>query len=612
MRVSRLRAAVAAASVCLTAQPAFAQDSFRQTVVVTAAATPVELGTVTRTLTVITREQIDALPVQSIADVLRLVASVDVRARGDARRPDRLRGARRELRSDARARRRRAPERRAVGPPQRRHPGAARRRGADRDPARPGLVAVRRRRLRRHGQRDHAPHGAAAVAASSRAAASARLPCAAQVGFERGAVREALVGVPSIDRPASCTTATSRRRSCARAPRSATTRACRCRISGRSSAPTTSTAATRRRASGPTRRWSRPIIGSARPPAGARAPSPRIARTAIASSSIRQLPLLSDNRHRTHAVLGDGQRRAACRRDGTVTVGVEGGGDWIRSTNLGDHDRRASAASASGGRRSAGRAQLDATLRVDRYSSSARRGIRRSASAGGRRRACGCARRRGARSACRRSPSATTRIPPTWRARRSGRRRAWAGEGGADVFLAGGWVAPGDGVRPRRSDVIDWLRPTPADRWQTYNVRDVDTRGVELGVRKTFARRRVRAGGVTPALDLDAAGGRPAVEVRARLRAALVRRGRARFRCLARFASRRALEYRRRSRSDRHVRLRAARRARRPARRRSSSSCSSTGRNLLDEAYQEIAGVAMPGAAVAVPADRRYAGRWRS
>ena len=50
--------------------------------VVTAATTPVELGTVTRTLTVITREQIEALPAHSIADVLRLVASVDVRARG--------------------------------------------------------------------------------------------------------------------------------------------------------------------------------------------------------------------------------------------------------------------------------------------------------------------------------------------------------------------------------------------------------------------------------------------------------------------------------------------------------------------------------------------------
>ena len=75
-------AAIAIASVWLMAQPAFAQDSFRQTVVVTAAATPVELGTVTRRMTVITREQIARLPVQTVADALRLAASVDVRARG--------------------------------------------------------------------------------------------------------------------------------------------------------------------------------------------------------------------------------------------------------------------------------------------------------------------------------------------------------------------------------------------------------------------------------------------------------------------------------------------------------------------------------------------------
>ena len=37
----------------------------------------------TRTLTVITREQIERLPVNSVADVLRLTGSVDVRARGE-------------------------------------------------------------------------------------------------------------------------------------------------------------------------------------------------------------------------------------------------------------------------------------------------------------------------------------------------------------------------------------------------------------------------------------------------------------------------------------------------------------------------------------------------
>src|SRR6188768_2229575 len=76
------RAAAAAAVLLLCAAPAHAQSPYRQTVVVTAATAPVELGSITRTMTIITREQIDALPAHTVADVLRLVPSVDVRARG--------------------------------------------------------------------------------------------------------------------------------------------------------------------------------------------------------------------------------------------------------------------------------------------------------------------------------------------------------------------------------------------------------------------------------------------------------------------------------------------------------------------------------------------------
>ena len=83
--VTRLRCrgtCVALAAILSAAAPAKGQDGFKETVVVTAAATPVRLDRVTRTVTVITRDQIAQSPVHSVADVLRLVASVDVRARG--------------------------------------------------------------------------------------------------------------------------------------------------------------------------------------------------------------------------------------------------------------------------------------------------------------------------------------------------------------------------------------------------------------------------------------------------------------------------------------------------------------------------------------------------
>jgi iron complex outermembrane receptor protein len=80
---SHRRTAVIAFAALFCSAPLAAQSSFSEEVVVTAAATPVQLGTVTRTLTVITREQIAQLPAHSIADVLRLVGAVDVRARGE-------------------------------------------------------------------------------------------------------------------------------------------------------------------------------------------------------------------------------------------------------------------------------------------------------------------------------------------------------------------------------------------------------------------------------------------------------------------------------------------------------------------------------------------------
>ena len=138
--------------LCLASTPLYAQD-FRQTVVVTAAARPVELGSVTRTLTVITRQQIDALPVHSIADVLRLASSIDVRARGErgVQTDFALRGATfgqmLVLVDGVRLNDAQSGHHNGDIPV----PLDAGR--ANRSPARSGLVAVRRRRVRRHHQR---------------------------------------------------------------------------------------------------------------------------------------------------------------------------------------------------------------------------------------------------------------------------------------------------------------------------------------------------------------------------------------------------------------------------------------------------------------------------
>src|SRR4051812_27610520 len=77
-----VRVLLVGAAVLATASAARAQNPYRETVVVTASALPVSFGEATRTINVLTRDQLAALPVHTVADALRLMASVDVRARG--------------------------------------------------------------------------------------------------------------------------------------------------------------------------------------------------------------------------------------------------------------------------------------------------------------------------------------------------------------------------------------------------------------------------------------------------------------------------------------------------------------------------------------------------
>lgn len=61
--------------------------------------------------------------------------------------------------------------------------------------------------------------------------------------------------------------------------------------------------------------------------------------------------------------------------------------------------------------------------------------------------------------------------------------RGWTGEAGLDWFQAQGWTASVTGFVRREDDVIDWVRASTSERWQTRNIRDVHTRGLESGLR---------------------------------------------------------------------------------------------------------------------------------
>jgi iron complex outermembrane receptor protein len=74
-----------------------------------------------------------------------------------------------------------------------------------------------------------------------------------------------------------------------------------------------------------------------------------------------------------------------------------------------------------------------------------------------------------------------------------GPEHSWAGEGGVDLFPGPGWLVQATVFGRSDHDVIDWLcsnqlcgTPAATDRWHTYNVRDVDTTGADVSMRRTF------------------------------------------------------------------------------------------------------------------------------
>jgi iron complex outermembrane receptor protein len=586
--------ALVLASVWLMAEPAFAQDVFRQTVVVTAAARPVELGSVPRVMTVITREQIARLPVQSVADVLRLASSVDARMRG-------VRGVQTDFAvrganfgqmlvlvdgvrlNDAQSGHHNgdipvpldAVERIEVlyGP-------GSSLFGAD---AFGGTVNVITSRT--------VEQPSLVVEGGSFGTAAGR----GQVGFERGAVREALA--VSADRSSGFMY-----------DRDFKTTTVRSRTSlGADTGVSFSYqwkefgANNFYGGNAPSREWANQTLVAADHrfrEAGGWSPS--------ASASYRThgdrflfnqlLPQLSDNRHRTHAVLAavSGARRVGST--GTLTVGLEGGGDWIRSTNLGDH----STARVSGfgeWRQEVGPTQLDGTLRVDRYNEF---GTSVSPSVGIGWWPTSRLRLRTSGGRAFRVPTFTERYysdPANLAREEVGPETAWGGEGGADLLFSGGWILQATMFGRADEDVIDWLRPTTTDRWRTYNIRDVDTRGVEVGIRKTFEGGSMVLAEYT-ALDIDATAVNQLSKYvldyapHSFVAAATIP-------LPGRFSAAPRIEYRHRSRSTGtfdYVLL-DARVSRRVGQ---HVELFVEGHNLFDETYQEIAGVAMPGATLAV------------
>ncbi|MEX2271388.1 MAG: TonB-dependent receptor [Vicinamibacterales bacterium] len=297
-------------------------------------------------------------------------------------------------------------------------------------------------------------------------------------------------------------------------------------------------------------------------------------------------PGFAENVHRTNAVDANVRVDRTFSRGSRLTLGAAGGGDWIASSNLGDHTQGRGSAFAQLHVPAASRFVIQPAVRVDAYSTFGAavspsialsgwtdRGLRLRASAG---RAF-------------RAPTYTERYytDPNHRAQATLEpEHGWTLDGGIDWQRAS-WTASATLFRRWDANVIDWVRASAAERWQTTNVHDVDTHGAELMVGREFGGGFARltyawTDSSAPALTLlskyvldytrHAFGAQIAAELPARLQLSL------------------RADHRLRSDRQTYTLVDA-----RLARRLNRVTIFLEGANLIDETYTEIAGVAMPG-----------------
>ena len=198
-------------------------------------------------------------------------------------------------------------------------------------------------------------------------------------------------------------------------------------------------------------------------------------------------PALFENRHRTHAaIISAGSDREV--RAGRLHLGVEGGRDWVRSTNLGDHEVAHGSGVAEWQYRPTARATIVSGLRFDGYT---RFGSSWSPSVAASVWSTPALK-------LRTSAGHTFRVPtftelyyhdPANQARDDLKpERGWSWDAGADWIPAAGWMGSVTAFRRHDQDVIDWVRDSMAEPWHTANVRHLDTSGVELGVRRAIGK----------------------------------------------------------------------------------------------------------------------------
>jgi iron complex outermembrane receptor protein len=202
-------------------------------------------------------------------------------------------------------------------------------------------------------------------------------------------------------------------------------------------------------------------------------------------------PGFAENRHRTHAVTAATTFRTGGERN-WASAGVEGGVDTIRSNNLSDHTIQHVAALLEVQRGIGRRATLYPGLRYDAYSVF---GDNWSPSLAGVVALSRSLRVRASAGRAFRVPTFTERFyrDPAHLARSAlVPEHAWGFDGGLD-WTHEGWVVGLTPFARRETDVIDWVRSSAQELWRTANIRRVETNGIEASAGRSWRAGFVRA-----------------------------------------------------------------------------------------------------------------------
>jgi outer membrane cobalamin receptor len=203
-------------------------------------------------------------------------------------------------------------------------------------------------------------------------------------------------------------------------------------------------------------------------------------------------PGFAENRHRTNVLEMVTKFRRDVGRNNHLTFGTFMGRDWVSSTNLGDRAYGRSGAYGELQMPLSERSLLQAALRLENYSTF---GVAWNPSLSYNARPKEWLRVRASVGRAYRIPTFTELYyedPANLGSEDLRPESGWSYDGGVDLVVKTWTLSATPYVRFDRN-VVDWIRATPQEKWRAVNVRDVTTVGGEISATHAWKGTLIRA-----------------------------------------------------------------------------------------------------------------------